>query len=1751
MATQIPGEYGNVRFTNEHANAFMRLARTDEPKALEIFKGLNTDEQRYLASQASAIRNPDAAGTADASTKRLVNMEQNVNERSKGGLTTGAGVVKETLDPAFWDAALQNVKTTMDLRGWKRYAAGDSTGPEGSPAFQDWASRQGQVEGGLAPLVDNELAREGDATTLGLMGGNLPTSAANLAYGLGEMGSKLGKTAVGGAMMATGAAGGAGNISQKGRELASEGIDEFSGMVGELMHHVLFKLPIALGKAGIGKVAKDSEQIAGMFGLQDYIGFEEWAKDQGLNSEELVTYLEEDPVGTILFAASYFKGVAKYKSFRAKTLEATAGLKEATSVTYPGGATIKGQKTNVTKPGDVPKGGTLDRAKATGKDPTAVVEELVGFSKVGSRPVPEGHYTLSQDVGGAKAGDTVSATFLRKNGFDIGKQLDKRVNRPSNPEFYGRAWAKFRELIKEEQMNLDKFDAGKIKPDEHAALWDAAIELSKEEFRAKNKKMYEERARILEEYGLTEDSVAEKYLPDPNKATGAEKRAMLEKITKLIYEEELKLKELRDPVSDAIRPEEIASVAKKFPVAWNSARTNLFRLLDSVKGDKSWETTSGRKIKFTQVKSALLDELQMIFPTMSRRHLRTLAKKQSNLYAAQETFGGQRSSVPVEVAWLIEKIASERAKRGQSNTPITAPVGKWRKADIQILERTSQRIRDFWSEDIRAGEELARPTARKAPEGDVTPAGRRVANNPMPGERAAVAYEGNINGQELWVALEDKHGFKEGQLVTSDMLIDMGFEIEHPVMPKANGTQGPTADVVVETIQNGDKPATHVKRKVTEAEEMTLEVVKDSMPDAVVGNATVHTTVMQGITDIVGAFADFTRPVTMRMERLGKSAEPLMTAMNEFAASIGHSGIIAGLRKDTLYRRLSAGGKRSTAVIDHNSKLFGEFLHEERRLAVEQRKAEFQAIKEEIEAKLDLDQKLSEVDKENLRIANALDVDINLPVMDPAKLARFKATPEFAIIDKWWRDEVQLDIESYADAAGITGDFKTPGGYYFKANYVLDRAALQGKDVQLIAADIGRAENLNLSQKTKTKAKAARMAKGRMPAGSAIDLNLESIIHNTLKDRLYHGAKRTMRKEIIKWDHSKRKDLKPGMRINKGKDSYVLAELNELFEYKEGTRLISRDRVLVPREIAEAYRKITDVEKDTRLRKLLSDHRRAMTGLALVTPAEAAMHSLNVLHTGALMTDWGLGEALYKGAKSEGRSALNANIQKNVANYWTVAGRMVGMLYKIHKQGPEWTRANIERWSKVGALRMSDMVSEPLKARPDWNNRGYKIIGKPSEWAHQLGFFSDIKQAAFGLPDKSIKFSLKPAKFREWVRSRGIETQVRLAVLEAMEIMEPGKSDVYYANHLNNYMGTYVNKLVPSITKLLLNVDPFARAGTGHVKAGLVYSGKVAIDPIKMAKNLANGTFELRQHANTVNAFMTAFAIAAANKKFNGHWPWEDDIGAINFANSKKPGDIAIPLDDGRRLDIPFRLMSGTLYKGLNYSGVKGLTEAYTQGETNVNALGQEVLKSWINLALSRIGPHVRVPIQAATEHVPYMTDLSEMSFMKAVDPTASTPGRIMGRVQAGLQPIMPLPGKAIPELMGTRKFDAKTKTWPGFFAKLIADSTGAHTRLRAEDVELQAAGRRGQKREKLVRKVASSIFLGASRLDEAERGAYIQEQVEERFDDDEFGNAEKYAAIMQIISMFESYPDKMVDKQMVEQTYRKGQPGHVMPDMP
>jgi hypothetical protein len=147
--------------------------------------------------------------------------------------------------------------------------------------------------------------------------------------------------------------------------------------------------------------------------------------------------------------------------------------------------------------------------------------------------------------------------------------------------------------------------------------------------------------------------------------------------------------------TDATSMDQIIDRIQRYPANKESAYAYLSNRL-KIKGGRHADASS-----MTHIRSALIDEMQLVKPQLSRKQIKNLIKEKDTTIKGSGT------------EWMIEEISRARASRGKTNMPIVSPFGAIANSQVPKLTEISQRIQSFWREDIAVGEHSKVKTAHQ------------------------------------------------------------------------------------------------------------------------------------------------------------------------------------------------------------------------------------------------------------------------------------------------------------------------------------------------------------------------------------------------------------------------------------------------------------------------------------------------------------------------------------------------------------------------------------------------------------------------------------------------------------------------------------------------------------------------------------------------------------------------------------------------------------------------------------------------------------------------------------------------------------------------------------------------------------------------------------------------------------------------------------------------------------------------------
>ena len=855
--------------------------------------------------------------------------------------------------------------------------------------------------------------------------------------------------------------------------------------------------------------------------------------------------------------------------------------------------------------------------------------------------------------------------------------------------------------------------------------------------------------------------------------------------------------------------------------------------------------------------------------------------------------------------------------------------------------------------------------------------------------------------------------------------------------------------------------------------------------------------------------------------------------VEQYLSARTNSQVMGKLWFDDMMRIFSEEGnlKKNSAVVTKRAIDFARFLNSEKAKAIKMRNAADQARYESLRLK---------ADELNRRFAMGEDIPRNewLSKSEQEFMARHERAmkegipevtiPEMAVEEEraflmdpttegalaYWKDIAQPFIESMAEGAGIgtriqgqpvpvgVGDVTTnAGGLYAKTVWYNDPSVIKSStkwfDTRSRARGVG--PGGGPWKYTRTKARAARQAKGAAPEGYILSEDLRDIIDQTLTDRLTAYSKRQMQEALVSYDYSNVEGAKTGEMVDFNGNQVRLVNYQldfpggpagkQILGKFRGTMRIDRVNVLVPEPLAKAYEFAVNKDYIGQRLPALDKASRWITGMALIVPAEASMHGLGVLHALASVPKVGSQTRL---GRIIAQAGMPGRTLAAISDMWSLEG--------------ESFRQDVLTLSK-GALRTSHF---------DHGLSGMEtqsVVAKIGE----LPVLRHLKDYVFGMP--SLGKGLN-----------GLETRARVAMLRALRHGDPKISNAEARHLINNQMGTYLNKLEPAITKAMKPIDPFARAGTALIKTGI--KSTAGFGPKGWSPELA------------INVITTGIMIALFNKWLDpeGRWPWESAPGKVGN-RGLKPGDIAIPTESGKRYDIPFRVIANNMYRAINLTGMRTAYEAYINDQQDIEWVFVEQLRGVYNALLGRMGPPARIVRAALTGQAPYQ--LPGGGFLPVEQPSTNDP--IMRRLQAVMKAVVPIAGKTIEAYGEIGAADptglipeshryAHPDTTFGRATYYLAKLFGAEPSIRPDGYETKMGGAGSRGRKARLDKVVWSLYYESQNIPQEKLGPWLQRELPSRVQKDEL-----VYAFQKFFTLQQRMPERYIESQVEQDLYNQG----------
>ena len=411
------------------------------------------------------------------------------------------------------------------------------------------------------------------------------------------------------------------------------------------------------------------------------------------------------------------------------------------------------------------------------------------------------------------------------------------------------------------------------------------------------------------------------------------------------------------------------------------------------------------------------------------------------------------------------------------------------------------------------------------------------------------------------------------------------------------------------------------------------------------------------------------------------------------------------------------------------------------------------------------------------------------------------------------------------------------------------------------------------------------------------------------------------------------------------------------------------------------------------------------TGIMLMSGAEAAWHSLNVI--GGLMSFTKVGpDKLSRGLAWLGGLPRFAS---TLHGLWDV-------------RGPEAER-DLEILSRKGNLR-----AHYFKEAEGWLERS--IIGK---------VMAPVREYVFGMP------RLEGGAF-DGRGLRGLETRARLAAFRALRRVDPNISAVEAGIIIDNHLGAYVNKLAPHIVRAVKSTgaDPFASPGLSIFKAGInTISGR---GPFAVTRGTKAG-WKISGPELVTSTVGTAaqYILLQVALDEEHRLPW--NIPGLRFL------DLRIPIGGGKTFDLPFgRIFTNPIYRVMHHLGIREITKENSKDPDDpLSAMRVTLagLRGVSNGVMGRMGPGWRSVMVAGTGHAPYFTSDGKLLSVEK-DTQAGLGSVVKARAMAVLETMIPQFGEQF-EMVDPSWLERFGAAWgmtfpkhgPGYEAQLRTSPSG------------------------------------------------------------------------------------------------------------
>jgi hypothetical protein len=414
---------------------------------------------------------------------------------------------------------------------------------------------------------------------------------------------------------------------------------------------------------------------------------------------------------------------------------------------------------------------------------------------------------------------------------------------------------------------------------------------------------------------------------------------------------------------------------------------------------------------------------------------------------------------------------------------------------------------------------------------------------------------------------------------------------------------------------------------------------------------------------------------------------------------------------------------------------------------------------------------------------------------------------------------------------------------------------------------------------------------------------------------------------------------------------------------------IKSEGVLVPTWLRKELVPILELEgRPHQLVQYVNQVMQVLNKLSLVGPLNLVYHATNLLGTLTFNTPFIPGSVL---GEKVGNSPLTKQFYA---------------LVRILHTDPTTADAvaDMTEMAKVGAL-PDRFGSETFSQR----------------FAEQLGAEDKMWRFEVGGRNLALPKSAGPILFGP----KGMDIRARLLMWRIAKQLQPQGNPQSWARSTNQ-LGVYVRGMQSDIERALKasGFSPFFTAGSTMVRNGI--NGFLGRGPITSDK------FSYRLKQLLTGGAPALIAIwALINKAYRGKWPWEEPNSKL-LAFAVKPADRNSAL--GRALwgskpgtaYVNLAFINPLLARGLRALGIMDAYETRQLGGS-FDQITKAAVKGSANAFIGpAAGPLVRTGMIAATGREPYLTDVQDVTFMRAA---AKKPGFLRSRVEYGKEAALSL----------------------------------------------------------------------------------------------------------------------------------------------